>query len=85
MNLLHQLKAIPGQSSDSVKEQANLIFSSWFSKLEEQLDYIELADREKYYIDADLKECEKYEGTEKIKKCVLEYSLKELLKAASGQ
>lgn len=60
-------------SSDSavIKSNAELMFASWFSKINE----IELADRDEYEIHSDMVTCLRYKSG-MVKKCVMKFSFR---------
>ena len=68
-DLLPKLKNIKaGKSAVKVKQQADVIIATWFSKMNE----IELSDPAEYTVTSKIVECKNYpDGT--IKKCVLEF------------
>lgn len=70
--LLGQLEAIRNEGGPAeLKSSADLVMSAWFSKTNE----IELADREKWFIDSKVKSCTTHPNG-KVKKCILEYCFK---------
>lgn len=69
---IEQLYKIPcSKDSNDIKDKAELIMSLWFNKITE----IELADRLKYKIESNVKECIMYPNTDKVKSCNIEFSL----------
>lgn len=72
-SLISQLSNIKNKSANEIKSNAELVFSSWFRKLDDLITDIELSDREEYEVVSEVKECLKY-GNDSIKKCVIEFS-----------
>lgn len=76
LNLLNQLKNVPRSTQEDIKDKASQIFGAWFIHLENVLDEIETADREKFEVKSEIVECEKY-SDEHPKKCVISYTFQE--------
>lgn len=57
-----------------IKQQADIVFASWFSRITD----IEIADRSKYVISSNIITCKKFKNG-KTKNCAIEYSFKEVI------
>jgi hypothetical protein len=66
--LLNDLAAIESAGEKKLCEQANVVFASWFAKMNE----IELADRSEYHIVNKLINCTTLHGA--VKSCEIEFS-----------
>lgn len=70
--LLEELEVLRSAGgSKALQESADLIMASWFSKANE----IELADRDLWSIESDIRECQTYPDGG-VKKCVLDYAFR---------
>lgn len=67
--LADQLTNQQPNTAEEAKNNADLVFASWFSKMNE----IELADRTLYEVKGNMLECETYADGHP-KKCVFEYT-----------
>lgn len=68
-DLLTKLSEIKNSDEKNICEQANTLFATWFSKMNE----IELADRTEYHIINELVACEKFDSGA-IKSCAIEFN-----------
>lgn len=68
-DLLKQLERVPdSEDAEAIKQNADLVFAGYFSKLNE----IELADREQYEVISEIVNCLKYENG-KAKECTIRF------------
>lgn len=71
-----QLLDIKCDTQENIQKNADLILGAWFVKMDDKINEIETADRERYQVASKIIECENYPNG-KVKTCALEYVFQE--------